>query len=87
VRCNELCGLWHGAMFNNGHIVSAPAFATWARSVQLKEARNGILRALPPYSTTYDPTVIPQLGSSLVKIVGITGSPGYYYPPQDPVTP
>ena len=87
VRCTELCGLWHGAMFNNGHIVSAPAFATWARSVQLKEARNGILRALPPYSTTYDPTVIPQLGSSLVKIVGITGSPGYYYPPQDPVTP
>ncbi len=42
---------------------------------------------LPPYSLTYDPTVIPQLGASIVKIDGITGGAGYYYPPQDPVTP
>jgi hypothetical protein len=74
-------------MFNYGHIVTQTAFQAWARGVQAKEARNGILRALPPYSTTYDPTVIPQLGQSLVKVIGITGSPGYYYPPQDPVTP
>jgi cytochrome c oxidase subunit 2 len=87
VRCNELCGLWHGAMFNYGHIVPGSAFLAWARSLQLKEARNGILRALPPYSTTYDPTVVPQLGASIVKIDGITGGAGYYYPPQDPVTP
>jgi hypothetical protein len=55
--------------------------------MQLTQARNGILAALPPYALTYDPTLIPQLGSSLVKIVGLTGSPGYFYPPQDPVTP
>lgn len=87
VQCNELCGLWHGAMYNYGQIVSPAAFALWARGMQAKEASNGILAALPPYATTYDPTVIPQLGKSLVKIVGVTGAPGLYYPPQDPVTP
>jgi len=87
VRCNELCGLWHGAMYNYGHIVSQGAFNAWARGVQLQQARNGILNELPPYATTYDPTVIPQLGASIVKIDGITGGAGYYYPPQDPVTP
>jgi cytochrome c oxidase subunit 2 len=87
VRCNELCGLWHGAMFNYGHIVSQSAFQAWASGTQAKESSNGILAALPPYATTYDPTVIPQLGKSLVKIVGVTGAPGLYYPPQDPVQP
>ena len=87
VRCNELCGLWHGAMYNYGHVVTPAAFSTWARGLQLKQARNGILTALPPYATTYDPTVIPQLGAAIVKIDGITGGAGYYYPPQDPVTP
>jgi cytochrome c oxidase subunit 2 len=87
VRCNELCGLWHGAMFNYGHIVPQAAFQVWARGMQAKEASNGILAALPPYAPSYDPTVIPQLGQSLVKIVGVTGAAGYYYPPQDPVTP
>jgi len=87
VQCNELCGLWHGAMFNFGHVVTQAAFQTWARGVQAKQTRSGILAALPPYSLTYDPTVIRQLGESIVKIDGITGGAGYYYPPQDPVTP
>jgi cytochrome c oxidase subunit II len=87
VQCNELCGLWHGAMFDYGHVLTPAAFQAWARGVQLKEAHNGILNALPPYATTYDPTVVPQLGASIVKIDGITGAAGYYYPPQDPVTP
>jgi cytochrome c oxidase subunit 2 len=30
VRCAELCGLWHGYMFNNGRVVSHTAFAHWA---------------------------------------------------------
>ena len=94
VRCNELCGLWHGAMFNTGFVVSPSTFQTWARGVQAKELSNGLLAALPRYSLTYDPTVIPQLGSAVVKITGITGANGYYYPgPQagtpggDPVSP
>jgi len=87
VQCNELCGLWHGAMYNWGHIVPQTTFAKWAAAMQFRQANDGILAELPPYRTTYDPTVIPQLGASIVKIDGITGGAGYYYPPQDPVTP
>jgi cytochrome c oxidase subunit II len=93
VRCNELCGLWHGAMFNDGYVLAPTRFATWASSVQTREQNNGTLAALPPYALTYDPTVIPQLGKDLVKVADITGGNGYYYPgpqagtPGDPVSP
>ena len=55
--------------------------------MQAKEQSDGVLAALPPYALTYDPTVIPQLGKNLVTVIGITGAPGYYYPPGDPVQP
>ncbi len=87
VRCNELCGIWHGAMFNYGHVVTQSAFESWASGVQSKEQSDGVLAALPAYTLTYDPTVIPQLGKNLPTIDGITGAAGYYYPPGDPVTP
>ena len=29
VRCAELCGLWHGYMFNTGGVVPKTQFATW----------------------------------------------------------
>ena len=87
VRCNELCGIWHGAMFNYGHVVSQSAFQSWAQGVQAKEQADGLLDALPPYSLTYDPTVIPQLGANMTKVVQVTGAPGYYYPSNDPVQP
>ena len=94
VRCNELCGLWHGAMFNYGRVVTPAAFQVWAKGLQLREARDGLLRDLPPYALTYDPTVIPQLGQDIVKVAGITGANGYYYPSElqsgdrgDPVSP
>jgi cytochrome c oxidase subunit II len=87
VECSELCGIWHGAMFTNGHVVTPTSFESWATGVKQKEASNGILADLPAYSLTYDPTVIPQLGKNLVKIDGITGAAGYYYPSTDPVTP
>ena len=87
VRCNELCGIWHGAMFNAGQVVSPAAFQAWATAMQAKEQRTGILAALPPFALTYDPTVIPQLGRAMVKIVGVTGAPGYYYSPANPVQP
>jgi cytochrome c oxidase subunit II len=87
VRCSELCGIWHGAMFNYGRVVNPSAFESWARGVQSKEQSDGVLANLPPYALTYDPTVIPQLGQNLTQVVGITGAPGYYYPPSDPVQP
>ena len=87
VRCNELCGIWHGAMTTSGTVVAPGAFGTWASGVQAKEQADGVLAALPPYATTYDPTVIPQLGQNVVKIDGITGGAGYYYNGSDPVTP
>ncbi len=86
VRCNELCGLWHGAMFGYGHIVTPTAFATWARATENAERRNGTLAVLPKYALTYDPTVVAGIGKALIK-EGITGGAGYYYPPSDPVTP
>jgi cytochrome c oxidase subunit 2 len=87
VRCNELCGIWHGAMFNYGQVVSPTAFQSWASGVQAKEQADGVLTALPVYALTYDPTVIPQLGKNIPTIDGITGAAGYYYGPGNPVTP
>jgi cytochrome c oxidase subunit 2 len=89
VRCNELCGFWHGAMYNYGKVVSQSDFQSWATGVQGQEQGDGLLAALPAYALTYDPTVLPELSSSnnLNKVDGITGAAGYYYPPSDPVTP
>jgi cytochrome c oxidase subunit 2 len=85
VRCNELCGLWHGAMFNYGKVVSPTAFQAWAAKTEVQLAV--VTKQLPPYALTYDPTVIPQLGKDIVKVAGITGANGYYYNPGDPVQP
>jgi len=87
VRCSELCGIWHGAMFNYGQVLSPTAFQSWASGVQAKEQADGVLAALPAYTLTYDPTVIPELGKNIVTIDGITGGAGYYYGPGNPVTP
>ena len=87
VRCSELCGVWHGAMTTSGQVVSQTAFQAWAAGVQGKEQGTGLLAALPPYALVYDPTVIPQLGANMTKVVGVTGAAGYYYGPGNPVTP
>jgi cytochrome c oxidase subunit 2 len=84
VRCAELCGLWHGAMFDYGHVVSPAAFASWASSTRTQLA--SVTKILPPYATTYDPTLIPNINKAMAK-AGITGANGYYYPPQDPEQP
>jgi cytochrome c oxidase subunit 2 len=87
VRCNELCGIWHGAMFNYGRVMTQDAFSSWATTLQSTEQSRGVLAALPAYALSYDPTVIPQLGKNVVTIDGITGGAGYYYGSGDPVTP
>jgi len=84
VRCDELCGLWHGAMYNQGQVVSVAAFQAWAHKSEVQLA--SITKLLPPYATTYDPTLVAQINKVMVK-AGIAGAGGYYYPPNDPVQP
>jgi cytochrome c oxidase subunit II len=84
VRCSELCGLWHGAMYNYGRVVSQAAFLSWAHSTEVRLA--SVTKQLPPYALTYDPTVIKTLGPVLVKL-GLTGAGGGFYGPQVPVQP
>jgi cytochrome c oxidase subunit II len=53
IRCAELCGVWHGYMFDTGRVVSKPDFATWIRAQQANFAP--VSKSLPPYSKTYFP--------------------------------
>jgi cytochrome c oxidase subunit 2 len=86
VECAELCGLWHGAMFDFGHVVTISAFRAWAAKTRVELA--DVTKMLPPFATTYDPTVVPQISKAMAK-AGITGAAGLYYPgpPYTPVAP
>lgn len=53
VRCAELCGVWHGYMFNSGRVVPRATFAAWIAQQQRKYGP--ATRVLPPYSKTYFP--------------------------------
>ena len=53
VRCSELCGIWHGAMYNSGSVVSPTAFQAWATATQRSLQAN--TKLLPPFSYTYIP--------------------------------
>ena len=53
VRCAELCGLWHGAMYNFGRVLTKSQFFVWAQSTQRQNAAN--TKLLPPFSYTYVP--------------------------------
>ena len=64
VRCSELCGIWHGAMFNPGKVVSESAFMTWATTTESTNATN--TANLAPFAWTYVPDA--------------NGAAGGYYP-------
>ena len=53
VRCAELCGVWHGYMYNHGIVVPRASFASWIAQQRLRYAP--ATRNLPPYSKTYFP--------------------------------
>ncbi|MFL5911641.1 MAG: cytochrome c oxidase subunit II [Gaiellaceae bacterium] len=53
VRCAELCGLWHGYMFNNGRVVPRSQFAAWIKS-QTRDF-SAVSKYLPKYSKSYYP--------------------------------
>ena len=39
VRCAELCGIWHGAMYNSGAVVSKQQFESWAKLTEFRLAQ------------------------------------------------
>jgi cytochrome c oxidase subunit II len=84
VRCAELCGLWHGAMYNFGHVVSVSAFRAWAASTRTYLA--ALTAQLPPYALTYDANSVVQLGKAFHQ-AGLFGAGGNYYGAQYPVQP
>jgi cytochrome c oxidase subunit 2 len=53
VRCSELCGLWHGHMYQSSEVVGATAFDRWISQQRASEGNNR--NQLPPYSPQYLP--------------------------------
>ena len=53
VHCAELCGVYHGYMFDTGHVVPQPQFATWIAQQERQLAP--ATKALPPYAKQYFP--------------------------------
>jgi cytochrome c oxidase subunit 2 len=64
VRCDELCGIWHGAMYNTGEVVTPAQFESWATATESRLAAN--TKLLPSFSYTYVPDA--------------NGADGGYYP-------
>jgi cytochrome c oxidase subunit 2 len=60
VRCAELCGIWHGEMFDHGRVVTPAEFETWIHQAQLTYAP--ATKLLPPYSRTYLPEPARRAG-------------------------
>lgn len=53
IRCSELCGLWHGYMFDTGKVVSNTAFLAWIHRQQ--KVFGAVSKRLPNYQTHYFP--------------------------------
>ena len=53
IHCAELCGVWHGYMFDTGAVVSGPQFASWIAQQRARFAPATKLE--PPYAQQYFP--------------------------------
>lgn len=53
IRCAEVCGLWHGYMFDTGQVVPRAQFNAWI--AKERTIMNPVERYLPPYATSYLP--------------------------------
>jgi cytochrome c oxidase subunit 2 len=60
IRCAELCGLFHGHMFQTGHVVDDTAFAAWIHRQQRLFAP--ATKNLKPYSPEYLPAPLRRAG-------------------------
>jgi cytochrome c oxidase subunit 2 len=83
VRCDELCGIWHGSMYDTGDVLSVSAFLRWTQATKVSLA--ALTKILPPYALTYDPTNIPA--GKINTALGLTSAGGGYYNPADPEQP
>jgi cytochrome c oxidase subunit 2 len=56
IRCAELCGLWHGYMYDKGHVVEAAQFSSWAAEQEkIYASVKPYVNRDAPYSLTYLP--------------------------------
>jgi cytochrome c oxidase subunit 2 len=76
IRCAELCGLWHGAMYDYGRVVPAAAFQSWAHATEASMAK--ITKTLPPYALIYYPNEIAGLAKFYYE-AGLPGAGGGFY--------
>jgi cytochrome c oxidase subunit 2 len=53
VRCAELCGVWHGYMYNGGSVVPKSQFVSWVEGEERSLAP--ATKSLPPYAKQYFP--------------------------------
>ncbi len=53
IHCAELCGVWHGYMFETGHVVPQSEFASWIS--QQQQQFGPATKSLPPYTKQYFP--------------------------------
>jgi cytochrome c oxidase subunit 2 len=53
VHCVELCGVFHGYMYDTGHVVPKAQFTSWITQERQKYA--AATAAAGPYSLTYEP--------------------------------
>jgi cytochrome c oxidase subunit II len=60
IRCAELCGLWHGHMFQTGEVVTGAQFANWIAGQQSAGKLNQ--KYLPPHSRAYYPEPTRRAG-------------------------
>jgi cytochrome c oxidase subunit 2 len=60
IRCAELCGLWHGYMFDPGTVVPRAQFVAWITQQRLQYAP--ATKNQPPYSRTYFPIPLRRGG-------------------------
>ena len=71
VRCDELCGIWHGAMYDYGYVVPKAKFEQWGHAMEKKLAP--ITKTLPKFAWRYFPSAN-----------GAFPGPPYYPPKADP---
>jgi cytochrome c oxidase subunit 2 len=60
IRCAELCGLWHGHMFQTGEVVSRDQFTAWIKQQVAAGRLNH--KYLPPYDRAYFPEPTRRAG-------------------------